>query len=547
MSKKKLDNRLDKLFENFDKEPETKQDPGPEESPKKTYRPTVFISTAGEAAEPISEIELPLLSEKLMMPENNHQPPSTMLSTAFRTDESNWATLKVIDEFEQRNWGAEEQLLVRQVADQLSLALENARLFQEAQRRAKEMTALAEVAREISATLELQQVMERIANQALLILNAVTCAVYVPDPEYKTLIAVTAIGSDADELSAETVSIGEGILGSIARSKVAEIINNASEDSRAVAVAGTENRPEQHLMAAPILSQSQLSGLLAVWRDGENERFSETELEFLASLAQQASIAVENARLFAETQERAEELSVLNEMARELSAEMNITAIAETAYRYVNRLLDTTNFYIALLDEASNLINFPVFIEQNSKSSLSPRKPENGLTEHVIQTGEPLFLAHQVSEEIESLGLKGILVGNREIPLCWLGVPLLVGSKPIGVMAVQSFVNPDLYTEHDKDLMITVASQVAIAMENARLFKDAQARARREKILREITARIRATNDPEMIAKAAVRELGQALNVPAFIRLGGKEVSSTQELETGKEKSKSKQTSQGGI
>ena len=94
---------------------------------------------------------------------------------------------------------------------------------------------------------------------------------------------------------------------------------------------------------------------------------------------------------------------------------------------------------------------------------------------------------------------------------------------------------------------MTIASQVAIAMENARLFKDAQARARREKILREITARIRATNDPEMIAKAAVRELGQALGVPTFIRLGGNTVINSPEVETGKATSKSDRTSEGGI
>jgi GAF domain-containing protein len=287
--------------------------------------------------------------------------------------------------------------------------------------------------------------------------------------------------------------------------------------------------------------------LLAVWRVGENEEFSGTELEFLTSLAQQAAIAVENARLFEETQERAEELSVLNEMARELSAEMNINSIAETAYRYINRLIDTTNFYIALYDEHKNLISFPIFIEMNVRVSVPPRKLEKGLTEYVIESKEPLFLASNVHEHVNSLGLECILARNDESALCWLGIPLLVGNKAIGVMTVQSFDTPDLYSDHDKDLMMTTASQVAIAMENARLFKDAQARARREKILREITARIRATNDPEMIAKAAIRELGQALGVPTFIRLGGNKIVSSQKVETGEAHDKSERSSEGDM
>jgi GAF domain-containing protein len=547
MSKKKINNRLDKLFENIDKEPEPNQATLPEESPKKAHRPTFLISTVGESPKPVVDADSLSLAEKMAAPENIGQTSSTMLSTAFRTDERNWATLRVVDEYEQRTWGAEEQLLVKQVADQLSLALENARLFQEAQRRAREMTALAEVAREISATLELQQVMERIANQALLILGVGTSVVYVPDPDHKTMIAISVIGADADEIKADSITIGEGILGNIALNKVAEIINDTSENPNAITIKGTENHSNEHLMAAPILSQNQLSGLLAVWRVGENEQFLDTELEFLVSLAQQAAIAVENARLFQETQERAEELSVLNEMARELSAEMNINSIAETAYRYINRLVDTTNFYIALFDEHTNLISFPLFIEKHVRVDTTSRKPEKGLTEHVIETRESLFLAKNVNEHLNSMGLDGKLAGNKEFALCWLGVPLLVGNKPIGAMTVQSFDTPNLYSEHDKDLMITVASQVAIAMENARLFKDARARARREKILREITARIRATNDPEMIAKAAVRELGQALNVPTFIRLGGNKVITSQEVEAGDAKDKSERASEGGI
>jgi GAF domain-containing protein len=550
MSKKKINNRLDKLFEDIDKEPEAKKTLGQEKSnrkPAKANQPSYLVSAAGEASGPIPEVDFPQLIERKPPSDNFSHVSSTMISTAFRTDEKSWATLKVVDESRQHTWGAEEQMLVKQVADQLSLALENARLFQEAQRRAREMTALAEVAKEISATLELQQVMERIANQAMTILNGVTCAVYVPDPEYQFLTAIVAVGIEADEIKADKLEIGKGILGNIAAKKTAEIVNDVSNKPNAVTIQGTGYTSNEHLIAAPILSKTQLSGLLSVWRVGENEEFSTTELEFLESLAQQAAIAVENARLFEETQERAEELSVLNEMARDLSAEMNTFSIAEVAFRYVNRLIDATNFYIALFDENTELLSFPLFVEKNERMRLPARKLEKGLTEHVIRTGEPLFIKNSVEEQINFMGADKIQVGSEDMVLCWLGVPLLIGKRPIGAMTVQSYKPSQIYSEHDKELMMTVASQVAIAMENARLFREAQARARREKILREITARIRATNDPEMIAKAAVRELGQALGVPTFIRLGNTERMKSQELELPDNKESSKPGSEGGL
>ena len=177
MSKKKINKRLDKLFEDIDKEPEAKQAKDPAKDGKKgspSNEPAIALPSIVEGSERISGIDLSSMAERIPAPEGVQVSPSTMLSTAFRTDENNWATLKVVDELGQRTWGTEEQMLVKQVADQLSLALENARLFQEAQRRAREMTALAEVAREISATLELQGVLDRIAHQAMEILNAMT-------------------------------------------------------------------------------------------------------------------------------------------------------------------------------------------------------------------------------------------------------------------------------------------------------------------------------------------------------------------------------------
>jgi GAF domain-containing protein len=550
MSKKKINNRLDKLFEDIDKEPEANSDRAQIGSTKKADKadePAFLISTAGDSIDPVTEIDFPHLLERTTGTENFHQASSTMLSTAFRTDEKSWATLKVVDETRERTWGTEEQMLIKQVADQLSLALENARLFQEAQRRAREMTALADVAREISATLELRQVMERISNQALLILNGATSAVYVPDTQFQFLAAITASGFNVDKIKTSEFPIGNGILGNIANNKVAEIHNNVSNNQVEISISQTDSAQHQHLMGAPILSKNQLSGLLAVWRVGENEQFSETELEFLESLAQQAAIAVENARLFEETQERAEELSVLNEMARELSAEMNIFSIADTAYRYIKRLIDATNFRIALIEENTNQISFPVFIEKNERMRIPARNLKDGLTEYVIQTREPLYIPSRVNEYKSSMELGSIKDEDEISILCWLGVPLLVGNKSIGAMTVQSVSIPELYSEHDKELMMTIASQVAIAMENARLFKDAQARARREKILREITARIRATNDPELIAKAAIRELGQALGIPTFIRLGRGQLEKDQATEVGKIEGMNEKNAEGGL
>jgi GAF domain-containing protein len=527
MSNKKKSNRLNKLFEEISKEAENQGQSsalGEGKSPKDVVK-SPSIPSPSELPDTFSQTDISFHKDDSAELNGRSAPISTMLSTAFRTDEKNWATLKIVDETEERVWGSEEQMLVKQVADQLSLALENARLFQESQRRASEMTALAEVAREISATLELQNILDRIAQRANEILHAMTSAVYVPDSNFETLTAITAHGIDADEIKNDPVTIGEGILGKLALRKTAEIINDASTNPQAITIKGTTASPDEHLMAAPILSQEKLNGLLVIWRVGSDKRFSETELEFLESLAQQAALAVENARLFEETQVRAEELTILNQMARELSAEMNITRLCETAYEYISKLIDTTNFFISIYNEKKEMLEFPLTINDSQRLKNPSRSLGNGLTDYVIQSKEILFIPENIPAHMEKIGLEFIPPGNNKPIQCWLGVPMMLGNRATGAIVVQSVENPRMYDENDKELLSAIASQVAIAIENARLFNEAQSRARREKILREITARIRATNDPETIAKAAVRELGQALGVSTFIHLGNKKTS----------------------
>ena len=195
--------------------------------------------------------------------------------------------------------------LLTSFADQVTVAVENARLYELEQRRRQEVAAIAEVGCDISASLRLDIVLERIAMYARNLLRAETSAVYIYDPTQSILIANSAIGPDADEIKRDPVRIGEGILGNIFLQKTGEIVNETSGDPRAITIQGTEDVVDEHLIGAPILSRDQLTGLIAVWRIGTGEEFESTDLDFLNDLALQAAIAIENARLYAKAQHTA--------------------------------------------------------------------------------------------------------------------------------------------------------------------------------------------------------------------------------------------------
>jgi PAS domain S-box-containing protein len=472
MPKKKTNNRLEKLFDEINKEPETQQAKGPATQAKKTPKRTataIAESIAGKTPDPISQINIS--TENSSAFSDRGISVSTMLSTAFRTDEKNWATLKIVDEAEQRSWGVEEQMLVKQVADQLSLALENARLFQDSQRRAREMTALAEVGREISATLELQTVLERIALRAQEILAAVTTAVYVPDPEFKTLVAIAVIGEETDDIKNDPLLIGKGILGHIANTKIGEIVNDVTNDPRAITIQGTEDVLEEHLMAAPIMSQDTLNGLLVVWRVGSGEEFAITEFEFLQSLAQQAAIAVENARLFEETKRRSEELASLNEIIIAASQTLDTKSILEIVMK---KVLDLTSFdggLITMFNENRGKLERAIRVGMPGKSPDDPAEGLDGsLCDHVYKTGEVIVIRDIGTALPSGISAKGEIEAGLH---GYLGIPIESKGRTLGTLCIFRYLNSAI-PENIVGVTQAIGGQLGFTIENARLFEESR-------------------------------------------------------------------------
>jgi signal transduction histidine kinase/CheY-like chemotaxis protein len=200
-------------------------------------------------------------------------------------------------------FGEADTRLLSTIAANVGTAIRNARLYQEAQRRAREMAALAEMGREISATLDLEGVLERIAERALALLEAGTSAVYLADADGRTFRAIAALGTMAEPIMADRIFLGEGIIGTVALHGRAEVVNDVANDPRSVDIPGTDPDAEERLMVAPLVGRSGVTGLMAVWRLTSGALFTQTELDFLVGLSQQAAIAIDNARLFSEANE----------------------------------------------------------------------------------------------------------------------------------------------------------------------------------------------------------------------------------------------------
>jgi PAS domain S-box-containing protein len=261
---------------------------------------------------------------------------------------------------------------------------------------------------------------------------------------------------------------------------------------------------------------------LQVMDNAEQRAWSQDEQLLVKQVADQLSLALENARLFQETQARAEELSVLNEMGRELSTKLDTAAIAEIVYRYTSRLMDTSNFFVALYDEKNEEKNYPLAFEEGRRIQLSPSKLGNrGFSDYIIRNKKVVFAPNDVLGYMKLLGIEFVPLSTDDTPSqSWLGVPLLVGDRVLGLISVQSVQKPNLYDAHDRDILTTIASQAAIAIENARLFQEAQRRAQETAALAEVGREISTTLDVgTVLAKIAAyaRDLFQAESSAVYL------------------------------
>jgi len=397
------------------------------------------------------------------------------------------------------------------VARQTAIAIESARLYLETQRRAREMSALVDVGRDISASLDAGVVLEGIATHAKDLLNADTSALFLPEGDGKTFRAIAAVGDVADELKNETINLGEGLLGTIALSKVGEIVNDANSDPRTITIAGTVDVPDEHLMAVPLLANDELKGLMSIWRTGKGLEFIETELEFLNNLARQAVIAVQNAQLFAETEQRAAELQFINNIGQTLTEELDLHTMIERVGNKLRESLKVKSIGIGIYDAKTNVMTTPYIYRDGQHLTLEPFAL-NAINIRVSKAGRSLVVHNDAHKHWQKLG--GLMAGP-ESPKSFVMVPLLAGKELVGGITIQDFERENAFVDLSIGLLETIASNMGTAIQNARLFDETEQRAAELTIINSIGESMSRQLDVQTITRTVGNKVAEIFKADA--------------------------------
>jgi GAF domain-containing protein/ActR/RegA family two-component response regulator len=370
--------------------------------------------------------------------------------------------LEVIDNDPQRVWSEDELLLVEQVTDQLTLALENARLFEEARLRAEQLAKLNEIGLGLTSTLDPKPLLKLIMDSAVDILNCEAGSLFLVDARTNELVFEVALGPVAEDLVGRRLPPGTGLAGQAVQTGKAIIANDVKVRKDWSSMTDFQTGyTTQCLMVAPMRIKDRTVGAIEVINKLDGKPFTLADQELLAAFTTQATIAIENARLYTEELRRRQIADALSSIARTISSALDVRHIAEQTLDQLASLIPYRFASIQLLQpeglsliaarpgpDTVGLIHAPTLAQQ----ALSSR------SERLVQDSA----ADPQAAELLQRGVRS-----------WIAAPLLAGDALLGLLSV-GHDQALAYRPEDMELIRPVAAQIAVAIQNARLFEETQ-------------------------------------------------------------------------
>lgn len=513
MSKKQINNRLDQLFDDIKEEEKktTKDVPAGKRKPKKKPKKSPQEQSNASLA-----VTAPLKAQESLVG------ATSTMSLPVRFDDDSWMSLAFYDQ-DGRQWHEEEKILAEQVVDQLTLALENARLFQETQLRAEELAVLNDLARTLSAQLNVEQVLEETYKGVRQLIDAKNFFIGLYKPESHEIEYPLNITESAVDKEITVVPADQGISGYILRTKQPLLIKSDLGkwlESQNMAAVG---ELAASWLGVPLMIGDNFLGLMAVQDYEKTNAYNENARDILSTFASQAAIAIESARSYERIQQAADEMSMLFDASQSFSSELlEVEEIAEVVARLFIKAFDLPSCVVSLYDPKENSVKTTVdLLVDEKKNELVVDKDGIGKVfpvdrfpalVRVIEKKQPLT-QYINAPEVDPAEL-AYLQENKIASAITL--PMVVKGTTIGIIELKSPDQEINISQDEINLAMTLANQAAAAIENARLFQEAQKRTEElsllNKIVTEVSSALNLKESLETVAHE-IHNIANALHV----------------------------------
>ena len=404
------------------------------------------------------------------------------------------------------------------LAGQLGVAVDHALLFEQTRSRAEALASLAQITASLSSTLDPETALELVTESLIRVGGGQKAAIFLLDEGRKQLVLARSLNL-SDGFAASSSSIGLEQLDRL-------LAFHAHQPVLIPDLAEARHSPELHRLLEregirayadfPLLTPEGIIGQVSVYFT-DAQVFPPSQVDLLKTFAAQAAIAVANSRAHAATdkalQKRVDQLSALEEIGREMTSTLEPEALFSTILKHALRITDAHLGHLAVSDAAK--AGFRI-VAQSGYPEGSPAArsdclypSDRGITGRTLRTGKTWNVS-----ELQIAPGQVDWSGGRSRSV--LSVPVLRQGRCLGVLTLESG-RPASFSEEDEKLVAQLAAQAAVALTNAGLYQQVEARLREQSLLYQASAQIAATLETEGVALAAADSLCVALSADAAI------------------------------
>ena len=318
---------------------------------------------------------------------------------------------------------------------------------------------LLEVADVVNSTLDLDTTLRRVAELVRKVIDYKIFAILLLNDKTQELYIRFQVGYPKEVADKARIKVGEGITGIAAESREAVMVNDVSLDSRYIAK--VPNVCSE--LAVPLIVKNKVIGVINIDAE-ERDFFQEEHKRLLTLIASRMAVGIENARLHTRTTRQARTLQLLNEISRELTSILNVDELLKHVGELLSRLIDYQMFSILLVDASG----------QKLQHHFSLRFQENIQLKHDIPIGDGLVgyaAQHKMAVLVPDVSKDSRYIKVNNETRSELAVPLIYKDNVIGVLDLEH-TKRGYFTEDHKKTITTLAAQIAIALENARLYEE---------------------------------------------------------------------------
>ena len=338
------------------------------------------------------------------------------------------------------------------------------------ERRVFELSTLQQAGRVINAVLNLDRLCEVIVDTTIQVLGGVKrCSLMLADRNTAEFVIKSPKGIDLETLPANRrVPLGEGVAGKVFSSGEPILLNDLAEGEKTLVLDSA--RISRSSICVPIKSNDEVIGVLSAGNKMSGEPFTANDLALLETLASQAGVAMKNARIYFDLDRKLMELGTLHEVGKSLSMVLDIETLLNLILDMTTRTLGGVKASsLILLDEDTGQLQVKVHKGIHRNLVNKTITSGEGIAGKVFAQGLPMLISsppigQELTDQVTNTAIRSSIF-----------VPLRIKYKVIGVLTVADKFSGDPFDQNDLEILVTLASQITIAIHNARLYEDLEA------------------------------------------------------------------------